>query len=127
MRPLPTKCPISGGDIVVTRFYCPDSDITVEGRFYVSAPFAQLSPEQATFVETFVRCEGKLNRMEEELGISYPTIRGRLREVILALGFEPGREEPSNLGEEGRRQVLEQLDRGEISAADAMAMLQGAD
>ena len=127
MRPLPTQCPISGGEIVVTRFYCPDSDITVEGRFYVAAPFAQLTPEQVNFVEVFVRNEGKLNRMEEELGISYPTIRSRLHEVIRSLGYEPGRDEgQAGLSESDRRRVLEDLDAGKISAAEAMRLLQGA-
>jgi hypothetical protein len=32
--------------------------------------------------------------MEDELGLSYPTIRNRLHEVIRALGFEPGGEKP---------------------------------
>ncbi len=127
MRPLPTQCPISGGEIVVTRFYCPDSDITVEGRFYVAAPFAQLTPEQVNFVEVFVRNEGKLNRMEEELGISYPTIRSRLHEVIRSLGYEPGRDEsPVGLNEADRRRILEDLDSGKIAADEAMRLLQGA-
>ncbi len=127
MRPLPTQCPISGGEIVVTRFYCPDSDITVEGRFYVAAPFAQLTPEQVNFVEAFVRNEGKINRMEEELSLSYPTIRSRLHEVIRSLGYEPGREEsPAGMSEADRRRILEDLDSGKIVAEEAMRLLQGA-
>jgi len=127
MRPLPTQCPISGGEIIVTRFYCPDSDITVEGRFYVTAPFAQLTPDQVSFVEAFVRNEGKLNRMEEELGLSYPTIRSRLHEVIRGLGYEPGRDEgPALLSEADRRRILEDLDSGKIAAEEAMRLLQGA-
>ena len=94
MLPLPNKSPFDGGEIVVTRFYCPDSAISVEGQFSVVAPFTQLSPEQLKFVETFVRCEGKLSRMEDELKLSYPTVRTRLHEVIRALGYEPGKDEP---------------------------------
>ena len=41
-----------------------------------------------------MRNEGKLNRMEDELGLSYPTIRSRLHEIIRALGYEPGQDEP---------------------------------
>ena len=71
MLPLPKQCPLTGGEIVVTRFYCPDADVSVEGRFAVEQPpFAQLAPEQLKFVEVFVRNEGKLSRMEEELGLS---------------------------------------------------------
>jgi hypothetical protein len=125
MNLLPVHSPFDGGEIVVTRFYCPGSDITVEGRFAVVAPFPQLSPEQLHFVETFLRCEGKLSRMEGELNLSYPTLRSRLHDIIRALGYEPGREEPVNVSEERRRSVLSELDAGRISFDDAMGILQG--
>jgi hypothetical protein len=125
MNELPKRSPFDGGEIVVTRFYCPGSDVTVEGRFAVTVPFAQLSPEQLHFVETFVRCEGKLSRMEDELKLSYPTLRSRLHEVIRALGYDPGREETPVVSEDRRRAVLDELDAGRISFEDAMAILQG--
>ena len=125
MRTLPTQCPVCGGDIQVTRFYCPDCDTTIEGHFEIGH-FLRLTPEQLQFVETFVRCEGKLNRMESEIGLSYPTLRSRLLEIIRALGYEPGREEPVvRISDEERRKVLQQLDEGQISADDAMRILQG--
>ena len=62
--------------------------------------------------------------MEAELGLSYPTIRNRLHEVIRALGYEPGvSEEPVGLSEEDRQRILEDLDKGLISAEDAMRMI----
>jgi hypothetical protein len=125
MIPLPTRDPFSGGEIVVTRFYCPENGLTVEGQFAVTAPFAQLSQEQLQFVETFVRCEGKLNRMESDLGLSYPTIRTRLHEIIRALGYEPGKEEAPPPSENDRRRVLEQLYAGRVSFDDALRSLQG--
>jgi hypothetical protein len=124
MLPLPTRSPFDGGEVVVTRYYCPGSDVTVEGRFTVSTPFAQLTPEQLHFVETFLRCEGKISRMEGELNISYPTVRSRLHEIIRALGYEPGREE-TGLNEEKRRSILAALDRGELTFDTAMKMLEG--
>lgn len=137
MLPLPRRCPLTGGPIVVTRFYCPDADVSVEGRFAVETPpFAQLSPDQLKFVEIFVRNEGKLNRMEDELGLSYPTIRSRLHEIIRTLGYEPGRDEPSApppppppaaASVPDRKAVLADLDAGKISFEDAMKLLQGGD
>ena len=73
MNTLPTKCPLCGGEVTVTRIYCRECDTTIEGRFS-GGPFSQLSAEQLAFVELFVRCEGKITRMEDELGLSYPTI-----------------------------------------------------
>jgi hypothetical protein len=140
MLPLPRRCPLTGGPIVVTRFYCPDADVSVEGRFAVEAPpFAQLSPDQIKFVEIFVRNEGKLNRMEDELGLSYPTIRSRLHEIIRALGYEPGKDDGAGAAPPlapvaqpaappvDRKAVLSDLDAGRISFDDAMKLLQGGD
>lgn len=131
MYPLPTQCPISGGPIVVTRFVCPESGLVIEGEFVVTTPFATLSPDQLQFVEAFVRNEGKLNRLEEELKLSYPTLRARLTEVIRAMGHEPGREDPrapdgrSNLSAAERQAILQALHEGEIDFDTAMAQLRG--
>ena len=128
MNQIPTACPLCGGEIAVTRLYCRDCDTTIEGRF-VGGPFSQLTPEQLKFVETFVRCEGKITRMEIEIGLSYPTIRNRLHEVIRALGYEPGGEEPIAVGlsDEARQAILEKLDQGLISAEEAMRMIKEAE
>ncbi len=125
MKQLPTQCPICGGDIEVTRFYCQQCDTSVEGHFEIGR-FLRLSPEQLKFVEAFVCCEGKLNRMEGEVGMSYPTLRSRLLEVIRAMGYEPGREEPaSKITDEERRHVLDELEQGRIGPEEAMRVLQG--
>lgn len=79
------------------------------------------------FVEIFVRCEGKLNRMEEELKLSYPTIRLRLHEIIRSMGYEPGKEEVVSVPETDRRSVLRVLDEGHLSFEEAMQKLQGGD
>lgn len=124
MLPLPTQCPLTGGPVIVTRLYCPESGLTIEGEFSITLPFSQLSPEQLRFVELFVRCEGKINRMEEELKLSYPTIRTRLHEVIRALGHEPRREESEAVPPAARKKVLDELDKGQISFEEAMQLLQ---
>jgi hypothetical protein len=77
-----------------------------------------------SFVETFIRNEGKLNRVQEDLGISYPTARARLTEVIRALGYEvPEEGEPVSSLE--RKTVLERLAAGEISSEAALELLRG--
>ncbi len=124
MTTLPTRCPLCGGELTVTRVYCRDCDTTIEGRF-VPGRFAQLTPDQLAFIEMFVRNEGRINRMESEIGLSYPTIRNRLHEVIRAMGYEPGADEPpAAIPEEKRQRVLEDLDQGRISYEEAMRMLQ---
>ena len=130
MNQLPIKCPICNGELAVTRLYCPQCDTTIEGHFSPGRnPFANLSPEQLQFTLTFVRCEGRFNRMEEELNLSYPTLRNRLNDVIRTLGFEPGREEPQpqgvRLSAEDRLRILDDLAQGKISSEEAQQQLRG--
>jgi len=125
MHALPSQCPVCGGELIVTRINCRECSTTIEGRFS-SRTFSQLTPEQMDFVETFVRLEGKITHMEKELGLSYPTIRNRLHEVIRALGYEPGgKEEEITLSEEERQQILNDLDEGKISYDEAIELLEG--
>ena len=124
MKTALSKCPVCGGELSVTRLHCDTCDTAIEGRF-ANNVFVGLTTEQLDFIETFVRCEGKITRMEDEMALSYPTIRNRLQEVIRALGFEPGREESPEVSEERRRGILEDLNSGKISAEDAMRLLRG--
>ena len=126
MHPAPTRCPVCRSELTVSRLHCSSCDTSIEGRF-TGGPFAQLTAEHLDFIVTFVRCEGKINRMEQELELSYPTIRNRLHEVIRALGFEPGKEEPVEVSVEKRSSVLEELEAGKISADEAMRILRGED
>ena len=124
MYAAPSRCPVCRSELEVSRLHCPSCDTTIDGRF-TGGPFAHLTAEHLDFIVTFVRCEGRINRMEQELGLSYPTIRNRLMEVIRALGFEPGKEEPVEISAEKRSTVLDDLDAGKISIDDAMRMLRG--
>jgi hypothetical protein len=87
MHQVPSVCPICGDKLSVTRLACPSCDTTIDGHFTFSR-LEQLSPEQRSFVELFVACEGKLSWLAHELKIFYPTVRGRLEEVIRGLGYE---------------------------------------
>lgn len=123
MNPVIGQCPICHETLHVTRLHCRHCDTAVEGHFSLGRLY-QLSPEQLSFVETFIKCEGKINRVEQEIGLSYPAVRSRLTEVIQALGFELG-EQPEELSLEERRQVLDDLSAGKLTADEAMALLRG--
>jgi hypothetical protein len=127
MNKMINKCPVCGADLAVTKLYCVNCNTSIEGHFIAEhTPFGHLTPEQMQFLLTFVRCEGKLNRMEEEMKLSYPTLRNRLNEIVRALGYEPGKEEvPQPLSADDRRQILEDLDQGKITWEQAQAKLRG--
>ncbi len=122
MRRVLGNCPVCGTQMVVTALHCPGCGTTIEGNFDLGRIY-RLSPEQLQFVEIFLRCEGKLNRVQEMLGISYPTARARLLEVIRALGYEV-KEEPHITPEE-RKAVLDELAQGKITVEEAIKRLRG--
>ncbi len=115
-----SRCPVCNESLEITRLYCRNCDTTIEGHFYAGR-LSQLTSDQLTFVEIFLKKEGKINRVGEELGISYPTVRGRLREVIAALGYAV--EEEAGAGEEERRALLEELAEGKLSYEEVMKRL----
>jgi hypothetical protein len=126
MYQVPSVCPICGDKLSVTRLACPSCDTTIDGH-YTFSRLEQLSPEQRSFVELFVASEGKLSWLAHELKISYPTVRGRLEEVIRALGYEvreapPAEEEQRSAGQ--RQAVLDDLAAGKIEPAEAIRKLQ---
>jgi hypothetical protein len=123
MKTAISNCPVCDNELTVTRLKCENCETAIEGRFTVGA-FAGLSQEQLDFIETFVRCEGKITRMQDEMALSYPTIRTRLHEVIRALGYEPGKE-TEEVPDEKRKNILNDLDSGKISADEAMRILNG--
>jgi hypothetical protein len=124
MYSAPRNCPVCGEQMMITRLYCPECDSSLEGHFSFGG-LGSLSEEQLAFVETFMRCEGKITRVQKALGISYPTVRSRLEEVIVAMGYELDEDdEEEEVDEELRRQVLDDLASGRISSQEAIRLLQ---
>jgi hypothetical protein len=125
-----STCPVCAGELAVTRLHCRQCGTTLEGEFSVGR-FGRLTREQLTVLESFLRSRGNLRDMERELGISYPTVRGRVEALVRALGFGP--REGSDEAEEdavavatasadiaaARQQILERLSKGDIGAEEA--------
>jgi hypothetical protein len=130
-RPLVLKCPSCNGDLAVSKLHCHDCEIAVEGDFSIPA-LLRLNRSQLDFVEVFLKNRGIIREVERELGVSYPTVRARLDEVLDAIGFNlapapqdgrTSREASDESAMRSRRAILEQLSAGKISAEDAMRAL----
>ena len=108
-------CASCGRPLEIVRYRCEPCDLAVEGRFELP-PLARLSAEDQVFVTAFVRVHGNIKKMEGLFGVSYPTIKNRLRAITAELDavYEMP-EEPAS--------VLERLDRGEITVEDALEEL----
>jgi hypothetical protein len=144
MIQLPERCPFCSTAITTVKQYtCNSCGTTFEGHFALpeaAHPLTRLNRAQLDFVLAFVRCEGKLNRLEVELGLSQATGRTRLNEVMAALGGQPQGEAESlaqpaadpvsNLPADEqssapstRKQVLDDLAAGKLSPEEAMRLL----
>jgi len=129
-----STCPVCSSELAVTRLHCGSCGTTLEGDFSVGR-FGRLSREQLALLESFLRSRGNLRDMERELGISYPTVRSRVEQLVRSLGFGPrgddeAAEEAVAASEPGatadaatpsatRQQILERLARHEIGAEEA--------
>ncbi len=83
--------------------------------------FTLLSPEQLHLLRIFVKCEGRIRDMEAALGISYPTVKTRIKELKDALEIVDDAEGPPILDLD---EVLSGLETGELSADEALDRLQ---
>ncbi|MBM3242747.1 DUF2089 domain-containing protein [Candidatus Poribacteria bacterium] len=88
-KPL-SNCPICGGELELIKLKCISCNLTLEGKLPTSR-LASLSFDQQQFVEVFLLTRGNIKEVERELGISYPTVRKKLEEVIQTLGALPQR------------------------------------
>jgi hypothetical protein len=102
--------------ILVERVRLTNKDIHIEGEFELP-PLASLTAEDQIFVMTFVRSDGSIKELERSFGISYPTVKARLARI--ARQFEFVQNMPPSPGED----VLSKLEKGEISAAEAIERL----
>src|SRR5690349_16821330 len=116
-----STCPVCSGELAVTRLRCTSCGTTLEGEFSVGR-FARLSRDQMALLESFLRSRGNLRDIERELGISYPTVRGRVEALVRALGFGPradpddGEDRSDATPGDRREAIPERLARHDITA-----------
>ena len=134
-REVISNCPVCEARLQVTRLHCNTCGTTIEGEFNVGR-FARLGRDQMSLLESFLRSRGNLRELERELGLSYPTVRGRVETLLKTLGLGDGPAQPADaasaaapaepaIDPELRRSVLERLARHELTADQAAAALRG--
>ena len=113
-----TDCPVCSSKLRATKLNCPVCNTAVENEFEFSR-FETLSQEQLKFVEVFLRSRGSIKEVEKELGVSYPTVKGKLNDVLRALGYDvadiPDEKEDSDI-----KSILDRIESGEIAPEEAI-------
>lgn len=78
---LPVICPSCSESLKVSQLACPECSTTVSGHY--SLPLLlRLTEEEQNFVLQFFITSGSLKEMAAQTGVSYPTVRNRLDDVI---------------------------------------------
>lgn len=113
------KCPVCGSDTQILKIGCDTCGTNIEGKFQLCR-FCKLTLEQKQFIEVFMKCRGNIKEVEKELGVSYPTVKNRLEDVVDALGYK---EEADYSSPNKRKDILDKLNNGEITAEEAINLL----
>jgi hypothetical protein len=118
--PVIHTCPVCTHELHVTKLKCRTCQTVIENDFTLTK-FATLTKEQMHFVEIFVVNRGNIKEVEKALGISYPTVRGKLNEVIAKLDPDKSGEEQ---GEQlGKSKIIAMLENEEISPEEAITLM----
>jgi hypothetical protein len=115
---LVSRCPVCESSMAVSELTCESCGTSIRGRFPVP-DLCRLPEDLYQFLLVFVKNRGVIRDVEKELGISYPTVRSRLDAVLAALGYG------EQVGRSDSNEVIEMLERGEITPEEAEKMLRG--
>lgn len=127
--PVISECPVCHHDLEVVQLACSHCSTEIKGNFTLSK-FNYLDTEKLYFIEVFVKNRGNIKAIEKEMGYSYPTIKKMLDDVVAGLGYQvDGKEMPEEEKEEentptlSRVEILEKIDKGEITVEEAAKLL----
>lgn len=115
------RCPVCSSKLLVKKLQCSKCSTVIENDFELSK-FDYLTAGQLEFVEVFLRSRGNIKDVEKALGVSYPTVRAKLDEVLTALGYRAEKQEVKER-EAQNKDVLDALEKGDISPEEAIKLL----
>lgn len=78
---LPLQCPACDSPLRVGRLFCGQCDTEVCGNFDLP-PLARLTEKEQLFIVDFIKSSGSLKDMAKNMGVSYPTVRNVLDDLI---------------------------------------------
>ncbi|MEA3454300.1 MAG: DUF2089 domain-containing protein [Candidatus Caldatribacteriota bacterium] len=119
MKKIPTLCPACNSMLEITELRCPKCSTIIQGEFPMNK-LLSLSDEDSKFLIAFLRSRGNIKEVQERMSISYPTVKNRLDKLLITLGLFS---ESEGLKE---KEILDTLERGEITAAEAVKLMKEA-
>lgn len=83
-KKIPNQCPACESRLMISELSCTACSTTISGDFPLPA-LLRLNRDDQSFIMDFVQTSGSLKAMASQLGVSYPTVRNRLDDIIQAL------------------------------------------
>ena len=111
------NCPVCGSRLLIRKLECPNCATAISGFFEFDRLFS-LPQEKLDFLLTFIKNRGSIKDVEKELNISYPTVRAKLDQVLLALGFPVNKDQEQIAS--AQKDILVKLESGQIDAKKAL-------
>ncbi|MGM0508051.1 MAG: DUF2089 domain-containing protein [Fusobacteriota bacterium] len=110
------SCPVCYNELTITELQCEKCKTKITGSFKMSE-FDKLNDEQKYFALKFIENEGNIKKIEEDLGISYPTVKNKLKDLKSALGFK--RVKPKI----NKAEILDKISKGEMTTEEGIKLL----
>ena len=98
--------------MVIGELKCPKCDLRVK-KDLLPCEFCQLHEDDYEFLKIFLRTQGRITEIEKILGVSYPTIKQKIENLLAKLDLSPI----------GEKDPLDALEKGEISVDEVVAIL----
>ena len=111
-----SSCPICKQNLVIKEYYCNACNVSFHGEF-TNSGLEELSTEQMDFVKLFLIVQGNIKEMEKRLGISYPTVKNRLGEIIRKISKQES--SPTDYAD-----IFNDLEEGFINVEEALGMIE---
>src|SRR5699024_2784354 len=112
-------CPACAHQRHVSKLSCANCHTVIDNNFMLCW-FGTCTHEQIHFIEVFLLKRGNIKEVEKALGVSYPTVRGKLNDIVTMLGHQSTIEQDER---KKKANVMEQLENGEIDVEEALALL----
>lgn len=84
-----STCPTCGGQLKISQYCCPECEIEINGEFE-GCIFCNLNDEDRYFGLVFLQTGGNIKAVECVMGISYPTVKAKLSQLLRNLGVGNG-------------------------------------
>ena len=78
---MPLRCPACEAPLKVAKMVCDQCGTEVSGVFDLPV-LTRLTEEEQRFILEFVKASGSLKDMAKQMGVSYPTVRNYLDDLI---------------------------------------------